>query len=187
MLGLAKLLSVIPSLRETWRIVIGIALVAGVVMIFQELIFIILRQRFSVGEVEFPFALSTVTQAGDFTNLLGWGIMLNDTPMLPSRFVQSLLILVLIAISLWRMLSWAPVIMSAGGVANLLELMISGSVLDWIIIPMGSVIKAVSLGDGLILGGAVWCLFSVSVSFLRAIREALSYLRQRRSTTREAS
>ena len=91
--------------------------------------------------------------------------------MPPFHWLMAQLMLFVSAILVGRLLWWSPVIMSAGGTANLIELQWRGAVLDWIIIPMGPIIKAISLGDVAIFVGAAWCAVAVVAICIRGFHE----------------
>lgn len=168
----------LPTARDCWRVLLWVGVLAGVLGFFQLAIHALLQHRFETGEIAFPFALGPVTRAGEATNLIGWGLMLNNAPLPLIHLAMSLCLLLLIAVLTKPVLGWAPAAMAGGGFANLLELGTRGAVLDWIIIPAGSTIRAISLGDVAIFAGALWCIVNVTSFCIRRIREAAAVIRQ---------
>ena len=175
-----------PTGRDACKILIVVLLLGCAITLLQVAVFEWVQLRFERGSITFPFALAPVTRAGAATNLVGWGFMLNEAVMPPFHWLMAQLMLFVSAILVGRLLWWSPVIMSAGGTANLIELQWRGAVLDWIIIPMGSIIKAISLGDVAIFVGAGWCMVAVVAICIRGFHEIATAIRQSRITTREA-
>jgi len=162
-----------PTSGGVWKMVLAILLLAALLGLAQEAAYQWVTRRFEPGSISFPLALAPVTQAGAPANLIGWGFMLNDQAMPLLQWLTSLLAILLIAITAGRVLGWSPLVMAAGGIANLLELELRGAVLDWIIIPKGATIKAISLGDVAICIGAVWCVVATVVLCIRIVLEGM--------------
>lgn len=173
-----------PASDSIWKMGLAVFLLAGLVGLAQETAYQWVARRFEPGDISFPLALAPVTQAGAAANLIGWGFMLNDEAIPLLRWLMSLLALLFLAIAAGRVLGWSPVVMAAGGIANLLELGFRGAVLDWIIIPKGATIKAISLGDVAIYIGAVWCVVAMIVICVRAVLEVV-HARQDDATKNE--
>lgn len=166
-----KRVLLVPTRYGAMKILIAVFLLAGLLGLAQEAAFQWVTRTLERGSINFPLALAPVTDAGAPTNLIGWGLMLNDQAMPVSQWLMAQVVLLSLAILAGRLLWWSPVVMAAGGVANLIELGLRGAVLDWIIFPMGSTIKAISLGDLAILLGSAWCVLAVCVICIRAVPE----------------
>ena len=163
----------LPTGREASRILIAVLLLAAVFGLAQVAAFHWVTQRFELGSISFPLALAPVTHAGDPANLIGWGYMLNPNSLTMLQWLVTLGVVLSLAILAGRLLWWAPVLMAAGGTANLLELVLRGAVLDWIIIPKGATVGAISVGDVALYIGAVWGIVDVAGNSIRTAREVV--------------
>ncbi len=163
----------LPTRREASRIVIAVFLLAAVFGLAQVVAFHWVAQRFELGSISYPLALAPVTDAGAPANLIGWGYMLNPNSKTLLQWLMTLGVVLCLAIMTGRLFWWAPVVMAAGGVANLFELLLRGAVLDWIIIPKGDIVGAISVGDVALYLGAAWGLVAMIVNGVRALREVV--------------
>jgi lipoprotein signal peptidase len=103
--------------------------------------------------------------------------MLNPNTMTTLQWLLTLGGVLSLAILAGRLLWWAPVVMAAGGTANLIELVLRGAVLDWIIIPKGATVEAISVGDVALYIGAVWGIVAVAGNSIRTMREVVDAAR----------
>ena len=167
----------LPTGREASRILIAVLLLAAVCGLAQVAAFHWVTQRFEQGSISFPLALAPVTDAGAPANLIGWGYMLNPNTMTTLQWLLTLGGVLSLAILAGRLLWWAPVVMAAGGTANLIELVLRGAVLDWIIIPKGATVEAISVGDVALYIGAVWGIVAVTGNSILTMRQVVDAAR----------
>lgn len=161
----------LPSLREARAAVMWTLGLTLATLFMQTLALEVVQARFSEGSIGYPLAAGPVMQAGDWTNLIGWGYFVNRSSQLPE--LGSMVVWVVVSLLAYRLFAGASILGLAGGLANLVELEARGFVLDWIIVPSGGdAIRGYSLGDLLIYGGWAWML-GVFVALLVCLFRAL--------------
>ncbi len=170
----------LPTGRQLVEAVLWTAALTGLTVLLQQLALLVVEQRFAHGQIRFPFALAPVTQAGDLSNLIGWGYITNRSNTAPGLW--DLAIWVALSLGAYRLLQGGAIIGLAGGLANLYELVTQGAVLDWIIVPRGGdAINGISLGDLLIFIGWAWMLLTFVGLLVKLVRIYRDFLREQRA------
>lgn len=167
----------------TWRQALAAAgctlVLALMILLLQQLALLVVSWRFERGIISFPLALESVTQAGLHTNLVGWGYIVNDSQTYPTPL--TVVGWVVLSLVTYRLLLGAPVLMLAGGSANLIELKFQGFVLDWLIVPRGgNAIVGYSIGDLVLYSGMAWSVVAVCWSAYFGTKGILTHLRAAR-------
>lgn len=147
----------LPTRRQLLVACLWIAALTALALLLQRLVFLAIQQMFPLGGISFPLAVAPVTKAGDASNLIGWGYFLNESRHQLNPW--AIAIWVVVSLAAYRLFSVASILGLAGGTANLIELGVNGSVLDWIIVPAGGdAINGYSVGDVFIFCGWGWML-----------------------------
>ena len=132
------------------------------------------------GDVAFPLALQEGASFGSPLNLLGWGFHVNAAPQLLAATDALFGIALLVLVS--KLLGYMPILLLAGIGAKQIELHVTGTVLNWIVVPTGGdCVKIISLGDvAMLLGMAgIWVVMTVRV--IAAIRLVMAEIRRARA------